>query len=54
MLIRTFGLGSSSGMSYHHLAPTLVYLTLAILQLGVLLLAPAVHQVTEPPPSGLG
>jgi uncharacterized membrane protein len=45
MLLRTFGLGSSSGMSWHHLLPVATYFILAILQLLVLLLAPNLHQV---------
>jgi hypothetical protein len=45
MLLRTFGFGSSSGMSWHHLLPVATYFILAILQLLVLLLAPNLHQV---------
>ncbi|WIA09637.1 hypothetical protein OEZ85_009025 [Tetradesmus obliquus] len=44
MLLRTFGFGSSSGMSWHHLLPVATYFILAILQLLVLLLAPNLHQ----------
>ncbi|KAF6256283.1 hypothetical protein COO60DRAFT_132138 [Scenedesmus sp. NREL 46B-D3] len=44
MLLRTFGFGSSSGMSWHHLLPVATYFILAILQLLVLLLAPHLHQ----------
>jgi hypothetical protein len=47
MLLRTFGLGSSSGMSWHHLLPVATYFVLAILQLLALLLAPNFHQVPK-------
>lgn len=44
MLIRTFGTGSQSGMSWHYQLPMVLYAFMNVTQLGVLLLAPQLFQ----------
>lgn len=44
MLIRTFGTGANSGMSWHYQLPMILYGIMNVTQLGLLLLKPDLHQ----------
>lgn len=44
MLIRTFGTGNSSGMSWHYQLPMILYACMNVTQLSLLLLKPNLHQ----------
>lgn len=44
MLIRTFGTGANSGMSWHYQLPMLLYGVMNVTQLSLLLLKPNMHQ----------
>lgn len=44
MLIRTFGTGSNSGMTWHYQLPMLVYACMNVTQMALLLLQPEVYQ----------
>jgi hypothetical protein len=44
MLIRTFGTGADSGMSWHYQLPMILYAMMNVTQLGLLLLKPDLHQ----------